>query len=79
MAFHVPEVIVPTLDKLDSVVTAVLTKIPEVGRVTDVVPVTVSVVPNAPLIVKVLAALLATPVPPLAGGKISVTPAVRLT
>ena len=35
-----------------------------VGNVTAVVAVTVSVVPKAPLIVSVLAALFATPVPP---------------
>ena len=43
---------------------AVVAKVPLVGSVTDVVPVTVKVVPNAPLIVRVLAALLAIPVPP---------------
>jgi hypothetical protein len=43
---------------------AVVASVPLVGRVTDVVPVTVNVVPKAPLIVSVLAALLAMPVPP---------------
>ena len=43
---------------------AVVAKVPDVGNVTDVVFVTVNVVPNAPVIVNVLATLLATPVPP---------------
>jgi len=38
--------------------------VPLVGNVSDVVPLTVKVVPKAPLIVIVLAALFATPVPP---------------
>jgi hypothetical protein len=63
-AFHVPEVMVPILAKLDNVVTAVFTKVPEVGNVTDVVPLTVNVVPKLPEMVMVLAALFATPVPP---------------
>ena len=54
--------VVPPLK--DATVLAVVAKVPDVGSVTDVVPVTVKVVPNAPLIVKVLAELLATPVPP---------------
>ena len=49
------------------------TNVPEVGRVTDVAPVTASVVPKAPDIVKVEAALFATPVPPLAGDNIPAT------
>jgi hypothetical protein len=55
------------LAKDESVLTAVLTSVPDVGSVTAVVPVTVSVVPKLPLIVSVLAALLAIPVPPYAG------------
>ena len=45
----------------------VVAKVPEVGKVTLVVPVIVNVVPNAPDIVNVDAALLAIPVPPYAG------------
>jgi hypothetical protein len=45
---------------------AVVASVPDVGSVTAVVSETVNVVPKAPLIVKVLAALLATPVPPFA-------------
>jgi hypothetical protein len=44
--------------------------VPVVGSVMPVVPVTVNVVPKAPEIVSVLAALFATPVPPLAAGKV---------
>ena len=47
----------------------VVSKVPVVGNVTAVVPVTVNVVPKLPEIVIVLAALLATPVPPLTGDK----------
>jgi hypothetical protein len=65
--FHTPVAIVPTLDKLESVVTAVFTSVPLVGSVTDVVPVIVNVVPKEPLIVKVLAVLFAMPVPPRFG------------
>ena len=42
--------------------------VPVVGRVTPVAPETVKVVAKAPEIVSVLAALFATPVPPLAAG-----------
>jgi len=56
---------------------AVVAKVPEVGKVTDVRAVTVNVVPKAPLIVRVLAALFATPVPPLAAGRMPVTPVVN--
>lgn len=67
--FQVPEVIVPTVLKLERLVTAVLTSVPDVGRVTLVLPVTVRVVVNAPEVVRlpprviVLEPLL-TPVPP---------------
>jgi len=44
----------------------VFNNVPDVGNVTAVVPVTVRVVPKLPEIVTVLAALLATPVPPKA-------------
>ena len=44
--------------------------VPLVGRVKDVVPDTVSVVPKLPVMVNVLAALFATPVPPLAADKV---------
>lgn len=54
----------------------VVANVPLVGRVTLVVPVTVKVVPNAPLIVMVEDALLATPVPPRAGASVPVQPAV---
>jgi hypothetical protein len=50
----------------------VVARLPLVGRVTFVVPVTVSVVAKAPETVIVLAALFATPVPPLAGPTIPV-------
>jgi hypothetical protein len=49
--FHVPEVIVPILARLDSVVTAVFTSVPEVGRVTLVRAVVVKVKPKAPAVV----------------------------
>lgn len=52
-------------------------KVPEVGKVTAVKAVTVNVVPKAPLIVRVLAALFATPVPPLAAERVPVTPVVN--
>jgi hypothetical protein len=42
--------------------------VPEVGRVNDVVALTVNVIPKLPDIVSVEAALLATPVPPKPGG-----------
>ena len=67
--FQTPVAIVPTDVKLDKVVTAVFTNVPLVGNVTAVVPVTVNVVPKLPEMVIVLAALLATPVPPLTGDK----------
>ena len=47
--------------------------VPVVGSVMPVVPVTVNVVAKAPEIVSVLAALFATPVPPLPAGKVPVT------
>ena len=55
-----------------------LIKVPEVGRVTLVFPVTVKVVVNAPDVVKFPANVivelpLLTPVPPLAVGHIPVT------
>jgi hypothetical protein len=64
-----PVPIMPTLDSDDSVVTAELTSVPEVGRVTLVAPVTVNVVLKAPLVVKfppsvMVDAPLFTPVPP---------------
>lgn len=71
-AFHVPVVIVPTDAKLERDVTALFTRVPEVGKVTLVVPETVRVVEKAPEIVKfppivmVLDPLL-TPVPPKVG------------
>jgi hypothetical protein len=49
--------------------------VPEVGNVKAVVPPTVKVVPYAPLIVSVDAALLATPVPPEAGTNTAERPA----
>jgi hypothetical protein len=48
-------------------VPAKVESVPVVGNVSAVVPETVRVVPKAPEIVRVLAALLATPVPPCAG------------
>jgi hypothetical protein len=58
-------------------------RVPDVGRVTVVVPVTVSVVVNAPenvtLPPKVRVPLLLTPVPPLVEGRTPVTDAVRDT
>lgn len=50
--FHTPVVIVPTDTKDDSVVTAELTSVPEVGSVTFVVPVVVSVKEFAPLVMR---------------------------
>ena len=44
VALHVPVVIVPTEAKDDNVVTAVLTKVPDVGKVTLVAPVAVRVI-----------------------------------
>ena len=56
----------PVLPPLnEATVLEVVANVPLVGNVTDVVPVTVNVVPNDPVIVRVLATLLATPVPPL--------------
>jgi len=46
---------------------AVVASVPDVGNVNDVVPLTVKVVAKLPLMVSVLAALLAIPVPPYAG------------
>ena len=48
-------------------VPAKVANVPVVGSVTPVVPETVNVVAKDPEIVSVLAALFATPVPPLAG------------
>jgi len=64
-----PVEIVPTLDNDDNVVTALLTNVPDVGRVTLVLAVAVKVVLNAPLVVRfppnVMVLLpLFTPVPP---------------
>ena len=50
--FQVPEVIVPTVDKLDNEVTAVFTNVPDVGKVTLVAPVVVSVTAFPPDVVK---------------------------
>jgi hypothetical protein len=50
---HVPDVIVPTPDNNDSVVTAELTNVPVVGNVTLVAAVDVNVIENAPLVAKV--------------------------
>ena len=47
-----PVVIVPMDAKLDKVVTAVLTNVPDVGKVTEVLAVAVIVVVNAPEVVK---------------------------
>jgi hypothetical protein len=58
-------------------VPARVANVPDVGNVTEVVPVTVTVVPNEPDMVNVLAALFATPVPPLAAPSIPVTPVVN--
>ena len=68
-AFQVPEVIVPTVDRLEREVTAVFTSVPEVGSVTLVFPVTVRVVVKAPEVVRlpprvIVLAPLFTPVPP---------------
>ena len=70
--FHVPTVIVPTVDKLDKAVTVLVINVPEVGMVTDVAPVRATlrlkapVVARLPLNVMVLEPLL-TPVPPYVG------------
>jgi hypothetical protein len=52
---------------------AKVARVPVVGSVTPVVPETVNVVAKAPEIVSVLAALLDTPVPPLAGANVPAT------
>ena len=57
---------------------ASVASVPVVGSVTPVVPVTVSVVAKAPLIVSVDAALLATPVPPFAGASVPASVIVPL-
>jgi hypothetical protein len=67
--FQVPVVTVPIDTKLLSVVTAVFTRVPVVGRVTEVLAVAVSVVVKAPEVVKfppsvIVLPVLATPVPP---------------
>jgi hypothetical protein len=73
----VPVEIVPTLTKLLSVVTALLTSVPVVGSVTFVAPVVVNVNEDAPLVVNappvvifppvvIVLVLLLTPVPPYA-------------
>jgi hypothetical protein len=60
-------------------VPAKVLNVPVVGRVTPVAPETVKVVAKAPEIVRVLAALFATPVPPLAAGRAPLTSAVKDT
>jgi hypothetical protein len=50
-AFHVPVVIVPIDTRLDKVVTAEFTKVPDVGNVTDVGPVNVRPKEYAPVVV----------------------------
>jgi hypothetical protein len=52
--FQTPVVIVPTLAKLLRVVTAVLTSVPVLGKVTFVSAVTVNVRPKLPLVLKLL-------------------------
>jgi len=49
---------------------ALVARVPAVGRVTAVVPVTVTVEAKLPEMVRVLASLLATPVPPLEGASV---------
>jgi hypothetical protein len=61
-----PDVIVPTVVSEDRDVTAVLTRVPDVGRVTLVVLESVIVKPKFPENVIVFVELLATPVPPYA-------------
>lgn len=58
---------------------ASVAKVPVVGKVTAVVPLTVSVVPKLPEMARVLAALFATPVPPLAAPNVPDTSVVRET
>jgi hypothetical protein len=60
--FQTPVVIVPILAKFESVVTAVLTKVPVVGSVTLVIPVEVKVVEKAPEVIKSAAVVNAPPV-----------------
>ena len=60
-------------------VPASVARVPVVGRVIDVVPVAVKVVANAPLVVRfppsvMVLLVFATPVPPLAPGRIPVMP-----
>lgn len=54
-----------------------VTKVPVVGRVSDVTPVVVRVRAWLPDLVRVATVLLATPVPPLAGSRTPVTPVDR--
>jgi hypothetical protein len=70
--FQVPVLIVPMDTREERVVTAELTNVPEVGSVTVVLPVTISVVVNAPECVTLppivnVAEPLLTPVPPYVG------------
>ena len=58
---------------------AKVASVPVVGSVTPVVPETVNVVAKLPEIANVLAALFATPVPPLFAGKVPVTLDAKLT
>ena len=65
----------------DATVLPVVASVPVVGSVTEVVPVDVIVTGNAPEVVKLPASVrvlvpLLTPVPPLAAGRIPVTPVV---
>jgi hypothetical protein len=78
-------VIVPTETNEDNVVTAVLTSVPLVGKVTAVLSLIVIAVVNAPEKVNeppnvmVDPAAFDTPVPPFAAGNIPVIPLVKLT
>ena len=63
----VPRVMVPVVPPSDATVFAVVARVPVVGSVRLVDAYTVSVIGYAPLIVRVLAVLFATPVPPRLG------------
>lgn len=85
--FQIPVVIVPMLDKLESVVTAVFTNVPVIGSVIFVAPVVVNVNALTPEVVKLEAVLifpamvivfapLLTPLPPLAPDNVPDHPTV---
>jgi hypothetical protein len=72
------DTVIPLRDLLERAsMPARVASVPLVGSVSAVVAETVKVVPNAPEIVSVDEALLATPVPPRTGDRLPVQPSVR--